>query len=183
MFKTLSAFAISALLVFSHSSASAQVMTTSLLTFNGTNQCLSLKTPNNDANGGGLALRDCELFPDFFVSYQGGSYMLETPILFRLTSERTMCVYAAETPVTDPTVPHSKVLTRNCASATPPGAATNSFWAIYPFNNNGFVLEKLRGSDRTGMCVAVNPQTQVFELDICTGAPEQTWKFKTISFP
>jgi hypothetical protein len=130
-----------------------------------------------------LALRDCELFPDFFVSVEGGTAMLETPILFRLTSTKTICVYSTETPATDPTAPHSKVMTRNCNTPTPPGAATNSFWAIYSFNSNGFVIEKLRGNDRTGMCAAVNPQTSVFELDICTGAPEQTWKFKTISFP
>lgn len=153
------AFAVSTFRVFSPAAA----------------KCLALADPNQ-GDGGGLALRDCRNFADFFLSVEPST----TQIIFELTSRRAVCVFATDTPAVSPGGERAPVQTRDC------GNLVGSIWRLRGEDEAGLrQVEKLQanGLDGTNFCIQANVAAGTVELDVCQGAPEQGWRFEPIRFP
>jgi hypothetical protein len=159
------ALTASSFLIFNSSNALAQFVQTVQLVSKATGKCLSLQAPDQN-DGGGLTTKDCQSFPDFFVTLT--SHFAEAELQFRLNSTTFVCIFASDTPVLG-----DKVMTRNCNSAL-----HGSLWNV---RADDFVaFEKLNGVDSTDLCMQLNSQTSDFELAVCQGTPEQSWKLQPV---
>jgi len=179
MFKIFVALTASSLLILDSSNASAQANGTFQMVSQASGKCVSLKAADQN-DGGGLVMRDCQNFADFFVT---ATSTFEAQLQFRLSSTKFICVFATENPVVSPSGARAKVMTRNCVSPSGVGIA-GSLWNIRGSSGDDFrQIEKLRGVDSTNFCIRENQQTSEVELDVCQGVAEENWKLKAISIP
>ncbi|MFE0753472.1 RICIN domain-containing protein [Inquilinus sp. NPDC058860] len=153
----------------------AQADTTFRLVSQVSGKCMRLQAADQN-DGGGLTMRDCKNFPDFFMTGEVST----TQLIFQLNSSRFVCVFSNDAPVIEPSGRLDKVQTRNC------GALVGSIWKFRGEDESGFrQLEKMQanGIDPTNFCAQENSETSEIELDVCQPTPEQNWKLERISFP
>ena len=138
-------------------------------------KCIHLKSPDQPDGAGGLEMSECQNFPDFFVTYLGGT----TPLQFRLNSGRFACMTATENPGSSPGV-RDKVSSNGCLPT--------SNWKIRgllggPPEDRTYLVEKLKQIDPSLHCLAENTETGGLELDLCQEVPKQQWRLELIQFP
>ena len=179
MFRIFVALTASSFLIFNPSNASAQANSNFRMVSQASGKCVSLKAADQ-ADGGGLVMRDCQNFPDFFVFATSN---FEAQLQFRLSSTKFICVFATENPVISPSGARAKVMTRNCVGPSGVGIA-GSLWNIRGPSADDFrQIEKLKGVDSSNFCIRENQQTSEVELDVCQGVAEENWKLQAISIP
>jgi hypothetical protein len=163
-------------LIFSSSNALAAQEQTFRIVSQASGKCISLKAPDQN-DGGGVTMRDCQNFPDFFVTVVGDTSQLQ----FRLSSSKFICVVATNNPTSDP--PLAKVMTQNCVGPGGIGLPGN-FWNFRPpifFHPDAVTIEK-RGppgssNEFTNFCMHENTETSEVELVGCA-ASGINWKLQ-----
>jgi hypothetical protein len=131
-------------------------------------KCISLFAAD-EPDGGGLRMRDCKNFPDFFISKSSNP----TALTFQLTSIRFICLFTAEGLKIDQ-LPVD-VRTRSCGGP-------DSLWQV-PIGAIGQVrkVNQLQ-LEVTNFCLQENVNTSKVELEVCQAIPAQEWKFERV-FP
>lgn len=169
MLRAIAAYAFLSLLTLQ----AAQAETTFRLVSQASGKCLRLQAADQN-DGGGLTMQDCKNYPDFFITGETP----RTALSFQLNSSRSVCIFATDTPDSDPGGQNAKVMTRNCSGHE------DSRWVIRSEDGGDFQkIEKLNGLDHTGFCMQENTETSEIELDSCHLGLKQGWKLEHISFP
>jgi hypothetical protein len=184
MYKQLVFLAASSFVVLATYGASAQGNFPAFTIADQAGNCLSLKAPDQ-SDGGGLTVKPCQNFPDFYVTVAGSITSAPPSIMgsgvqlqFRLNSMRFVCIVATDSPAVNPSGALAPVSTRNCSSDPP----HQMIWNVRGPDNGLQKIEKMNATlDFTNFCMRENAQNSTVELQGCLeGDPAANWKLKPI---